>query len=142
MSVLRGYVNQRGSLGAVPHSVQNAVLRDYCHRHGHRYRLAATEVAMERCWTMLDTVVAEIATSNEVDGLLAYGLDALPEDLGHLLALLERVVDHGGEVHFALEGLRVHDHDGIARLGDVFRLRRFVHAARWTDPDPDVDVTG
>ena len=95
---------------------------------------------MEGCWTMLDTVVAEIATSSEVDGLLAYGLDALPEDLGRLLALLERVVDHGGEVHFALEGRRVHDHDGIARLGDVLRLRRFVHAARWTDLDADADI--
>lgn len=132
MSVLRGYVNQRDGLASIPHSVQNAVLRDYCSRHSHDYRLAATEVARPGRWTALDGVVAEIEAPSDIEGVVAYGLDAFPPDAAQSDGILTRIVDSGGEIHFALEGLRLTEHAQIDSLRDVLELRRFVDGLRWS----------
>lgn len=77
---------------AVPVSVQNLVLRDYCARNGHTYFLADVEYVMEASYVMLRAMAAY-----DFPGIVAYSMFMAPREEWPLAK----------EIHFALENYQL-----------------------------------
>lgn len=82
---LKGYCSVRI---AVPVSVQNLVIRDYCAKHGHTYLLSDVEYVMEDSFVMLKGLLEQDFP------ICAYSMFLMPT---------ERAILDGKCIHFALE---------------------------------------
>jgi len=105
----------------VPQHVQNLVLRDYCQKKGYEYLLSATEYAMDDSFLVLQQALSEIP---KITGIVAYSLFQMPESSQYRLDLLDRVIDLGGEMHFAVEGLKVTTKEELSKIEDIWLVRR------------------
>ena len=118
----RGYIGTRPIMGdRVPQRVQNLVIRDYCQRKGLEFLLSAVEYTMPGCYMMLEHALRELSN---LEGLVMYSLFMLPEDAAYRRDVYRRVLDAGGTLHAALEGLVVADDTGIARVEDIWVVQQ------------------
>jgi len=104
-----------------PQHIQNLVLRDYCQRINCKYLLSGTEYAMNNSYLMLQQVVDEIPS---IDGIVAFSLFQLPEDKFLRSGIYEEILLRGGELHFALEGLRITNNTEINRIENIWSVRQ------------------
>jgi sporadic carbohydrate cluster protein (TIGR04323 family) len=117
----RGYVASRPVFGnRAPQHVQNLVIRDYAARNGLFYKLSATEYAMPGCYMMLQQVLDELPA---LRGVIAYTLFMLPRRKPSRLDVYKRVLEAGGDMHFAVEGLRLAHAADIGRLEDIWGIQ-------------------
>ena len=87
MNRVRGYIFSRAFMGErIPQHVQNLVIRDYCERNHLQFLLSAAEYAMPDCYLVLEQVLDELT---EINGLVAYSLFQLPEDLEYQLVFVD-----------------------------------------------------
>lgn len=105
----------------VPQHVQNLVIRDYCERNGLHYLLSASEYAMDNCHLILRQVLDEMPV---LDGVVAYSLFQLPEDMVARQEVYSRVLSLSGTLHFAVEGLKMSSEKDRDRIEVLWRIRQ------------------
>ncbi|HEY0832497.1 MAG TPA: LIC12192 family sporadic carbohydrate cluster protein [Azospirillum sp.] len=119
----RGYIASRPLFGnRVAQHVQNIVLRDYAGRHGLRYLLSAVEYTMPGCHLILEDVLNELP---RLDGALFYSVFQLPESRERRQAVFRRVLEHGREIHFALEEMVLRRPEDATAIEDIWLVQRF-----------------
>ena len=122
MKTLRGYITSRKFMGENCHqSTQNLVLRDYCERMNYKYLLSGTEYSIKNSYLMLQQLVDEIPTIN---GIVAYSLFQMPENQEKRLQIINKILDRNGELHFALENLKVSVNSEIDRVENIWLVRQ------------------
>ena len=122
MKKLRGYVTSRPFMGErCPQNIQNLVLRDYCQKIDCEYLLSGTEYAMQNSYLMLQQVIDEIPS---IDGIVLYSLFQMPETQKHRLQIYDNILDKNGEIHFALESLKITAQSEIERVENIWLVRQ------------------
>ncbi|MBB6252283.1 LIC12192 family sporadic carbohydrate cluster protein [Nitrospirillum iridis] len=118
----RGYISPRPVRGSrVPQHVQNLVIRDYCARQGLSFRLSVVEYIMDGCYLQLQQALDELP---QLHGVVAYTLFMLPQRRDRRLAVYDTVLERGGTLHFAVEGLVLATRDDIEHLEDIWGVQR------------------
>jgi sporadic carbohydrate cluster protein (TIGR04323 family) len=118
----RGYVTSRPFMGErCPQNIQNLVLRDYCQKIDCEYLLSGTEYAMQNSYLMLQQVIDEIPS---IDGIVFYSLLQMPETQKHRLQIYDNILDRNGEIHFALESLKITAQSEIERVENIWLVRQ------------------
>jgi sporadic carbohydrate cluster protein (TIGR04323 family) len=103
-----------------PQHVQNLVLRDYCKKNNCKYMLSGTEYAMEGSYIMLQQVISEIPS---IDGIVFYSLFQLPKDQEDRKEIYRKILKKNGEIHFALEGLKITNECEVGRIENIWLVR-------------------
>ena len=102
-------------------NTQNLVLRDYCERKNYKYLLSFTEYGIINSYLMLQECIDLIP---EVNGIICYSLFMLPENQVERRNFLNSVLDKGGEIHFALEGLKISTCSELERIECIWLIRQ------------------
>ena len=102
-------------------SVQNLVLRDYCKRMNYNYLLSGTEYSIKNSYLMLQQLVDEIPVIN---GIVAYSLFQMPENQEKRLQIINKILNRNGELHFALENLKISVDSEIDRVENIWLVRQ------------------
>jgi len=124
MKRLRGYIFSRSFVGErVPQHVQNLVLRDYCNKINRRYLLSAAEYAMDGSFLVLDQILSEL---KEVEGIVAYSLFQMPPKQTDRLKIYNRVLKLKGELHFAVEGLKITCQSEIDKIETIWLVKQIL----------------
>lgn len=122
MKNLRGYVSSREFMDESCHqSTQNLVLRDYCERMNFRYLLSGTEYAIKNSYLVLQKIVDEVSSLN---GIVAYSLFQMPENYKKRVHYFEKIIENNGEIHFALENLKISNYSDISRVNHIWLIRQ------------------
>jgi len=122
MKNLRGYIFSRLFIGErVPQHVQNLVLRDYCNKTNRKYLLSAAEYAMDDSFLVLNQTLNEL---KEVDGIVAYSLFQVPPKQADRLKIYNRVLKLKGELHFAVESLKITCQSEIDRIETIWLVKQ------------------
>ena len=122
MKTLRGYISSRKFMGeSCDQSVQNLVLRDYCKRMNYNYLLSGTEYSIKNSYLMLQQLVDEIP---EINGIVAYSLFQMPENKKNRLQIINKILNRNGEIHFALENLKISVNSEIDRVENIWLVRQ------------------
>jgi sporadic carbohydrate cluster protein (TIGR04323 family) len=117
MKSWRGYVFSRAiNNNHIPQRVQNLVIRDYCQKNEAQFLLSATEYYMDDCYMMLKS---QMNDTNGFDGLVFYSLHMLPLDKGIRLNIVDKLLESGKELHFALESLSIKKGFDISLIEDI-----------------------
>lgn len=123
----RGYIFSRAIGGQmIPQRVQNLVLRTYADKNGLLYLLSATEYHIPDSYMMLESLYSGL---KNLEGLLFYSLNMLPEDRAQRRRLYDKVLEAGCGLRFALEELSVETESDAALVEDVFAARRLSRLA-------------
>ena len=124
MKKLRGYIFSRSFMGErVPQHVQNLVLRDYCNKVNSRYLLSATEYAMDNSFLVLQQTLNEL---KEVNGIVAYSLFQMPVKQADRLKIYNKALKLKGELHFAVEGLKITCQSEIDRIEAIWLVKQIL----------------
>ena len=122
MKCLRGYVSSRAFMGdRLAQHIQNIVLRDYCQKTNFKYLLSGTEYAMSNSYLMLKELVDEIP---KINGIVMFSLFQMPEDQNFRKDFYAKILSKAGELHFALENLRITDNREIDRIERIWLVRQ------------------
>ena len=104
----------------VPQHIQNLVIRDYCERNHLHFLLSATEYAMQGCHLILEQVLSELT---EIDGLVAYSLYQLPEDVVRRQRIYNHILCNQKSMHFAVEGLSAGTPQECEKIETLWSIR-------------------
>ncbi len=122
MKTLRGYIFSRNFMGESCHqSTQNLVIRDYCENNNYVYLLSGTEYSIIDSYLMLQDLVNEFPN---IDGIVAYSLFQMPENWRDRENFYKAVLDNKGEVHFALENLKITSFSEIDRIENIWSVHQ------------------
>ena len=122
MKSLKGYVSSRVFMGErCPQHIQNVVLRDYCKKVDSQYVVSGVEYAMNNSFLMLQQLIYEIP---KIDGIVAYSLFQFPEIQDDRLIIYQKILKRKGEIHFAVEGLKITTNSEIDRVEDIWLVRQ------------------
>ena len=120
----RGYIFSRSFMEErVPQHVQNIIIRDYCAKKNIHYLLSATEYAMENSALILKQLINDLPS---IDGIVAYSLFQMPEDDVERQGFFSKILSLNKEIHFAVEGLSLHDNDTFNRIEDIWKVRKTI----------------
>ena len=118
----RGYIFSRPFMEErVPQHVQNIVIRDYCSKKGIQYLLSATEYAMENSAIILRQLVKDLPS---IDGIVAYSIFQMPENDVERQSILNNVLKCKKEIHFAVEGLSLFDHESYSNIENIWQVKK------------------
>ena len=119
---LRGYIFSRPFMEErVPQHVQNIIIRDYCSKKDIQYLLSATEYAMKNSTLMLRQLIRDLPSS---DGIVAYSIFQMPEDDDERLSIFDSVLALKKEIHFAVEGLYLHDDQSHNHIENIWQVKK------------------
>jgi len=120
----RGYIFSRPFMGErAPQHIQNIVIRDYCSKKNLHYLLSATEYAMENSTLILGQLINDLPS---IDGIVAYSVFQMPEDDNERRSIFNNILSFNKEIHFAVEGLSLHDSDSYDRIEDIWQVRKLL----------------
>ena len=123
MNKIRGYVSSRQFMGESCHqSTQNLVIRDYCERSSLVYLLSGVEYSINNSFLMLNELASQIP--DLIDGVVAYSLFQLPENPEERGDIYEKFLENNGEIHFALEGLKITNYSELLRVEQIWLVRQ------------------
>lgn len=105
----------------VPQHVQNMVLRNYCTKNNKKYLLSAAEYAMNDSYLVLNQILNEL---QDVDGLVFYSLFQLPTSQLKRLSIYNKILDFKGELHFAVEGLKITCREEINKIETIWLIKQ------------------
>jgi sporadic carbohydrate cluster protein (TIGR04323 family) len=105
----------------VPQHVQNIIIRDYCANKNIHYLLSATEYAMENSSLILKQLTNDLPS---IDGIVAYSVFQMPEDDTERQSIFSKILSLKKEMHFAVEGLSLHDNDSFNRIEDIWQVKK------------------
>ena len=96
-----GYITSRPiNGGIVPHRVQNIIINHYAENNNIDVNLSATEYNLGNSLSILKNILSQ----TEINGILFYSIKMLPEDI-HILEQIFSFVSEGLELHFCAENL-------------------------------------
>jgi len=122
VKTLRGYITSRKFMGESCHqSTQNLVLRDYCQRMNYKYLLSGTEYSINNSYLMFQQLIDEMPVIN---GIVAYSIFQLPENQEKRFQIINRILEKNGEIHFALENLKISNEMELARVENIWLVRQ------------------
>ena len=125
MNKIRGYVSSRQFMGESCHqSTQNLVIRDYCERSSLVYLLSGVEYSINNSFLMLNELASQIP--DLIDGVVAYSLFQLPENPEERGDIYEKFLENNGEIHFALEGLKITNYSELLRVEQIWLVRQTI----------------
>jgi len=107
----------------VPQHVQNLVIRDYCERKNLHFLLSSTEYSMKGSQLILEQALCELS---EIDGLAAYSLYQLPEDVNKRKRVYDKILTYKKSIHFAVEGLSAKTQLDCEKIESLWRIRQFL----------------
>jgi len=102
-------------------STQNLVLRDYCQRMNYKYLLSGTEYSINNSYLMFQQLIDEMPVIN---GIVAYSIFQLPENQEKRFQIINRILEKNGEIHFALENLKISNEMELARVENIWLVRQ------------------
>ena len=106
-----------------PQHIQNIVLRAYCTKMKYKYLLSGAEYAMNNSYLMLKQVVDEIP---HIDGIVAYSIFQMPEVQNERVKIYNNILDKNGEIHFALENLKIASSSEINKIENIWLVRQTI----------------
>jgi sporadic carbohydrate cluster protein (TIGR04323 family) len=116
----RGYVSARPFGGYnIPVPVQGLVLRDYCSHHKLFFILPVNENVFPHSYMVLDGLVRDLSA---VEGVVMCSMRMLPQRQERRLALYDKILGQGCQIHFALEETIIAAHKDISRVEDFLTL--------------------
>jgi sporadic carbohydrate cluster protein (TIGR04323 family) len=117
----RGYISSREIGGnIVPQRLQNLVIRNYAQSREMVFLLSATEYYMERCCMMLNALLEEV---DKLAGIIFYSINLLPLDSVHRKKIYSTLLEHGCELHFALEEIAIREESDIEMIEEIIACR-------------------
>jgi sporadic carbohydrate cluster protein (TIGR04323 family) len=117
----RGYISSREIAGnIIPQRIQNLVIRNYAQAKEMLFLLSATEYYMDNCYMMLNRLLEE---TDNLAGIIFYSINLLPLDLLKRKQIYRKILEHGCELHFALEELVIREEDDLELVEDVIVCR-------------------
>ena len=117
----RGYISSREIGGnIVPQRLQNLVIRNYATSREMVFLLSATEYYMERCYMMLNALLEEV---DKLAGIIFYSINLLPLDSIHRKKIYSTLLEHGCELHFALEEIAIREESDIQVIEEIIACR-------------------
>jgi len=120
----RGYIASRPIRGQrTAQNVQNLVVRNYAQQRKLFYLLSAAELNVPNCFMVLEDVLAELPG---IEGIICYSLFMLPDDARKRANIYARIFAAGGELHAALENLRIADDSDIRRAEDIWAIEQLL----------------
>jgi sporadic carbohydrate cluster protein (TIGR04323 family) len=81
---------------------------------------------MPGCFMILNTVLDELP---QLNGMIVYSLFMLPSDRRRRLAVYQRILDCGADLHAAVESLRLAGPADRDRLEDIWLVQEALAAA-------------
>ena len=90
-------------------------------KYNNHYLLSAVEYAMSDCFMMLENVLNELP---RLSGVICFSIFMLPENNFARRRIFDRIVGNGRSLHGALEDMSITDNDDIARLEDIWLIRK------------------
>ncbi len=119
----RGYIGARPVNGSrTPQHVQNIVIRDYARRKNLHYLLSATEHIMPGSYMVLEDVLDELP---RLRGLICYSIFMLPPEENRRLAIYDRVLREGCDLHAAVEEIALSSRTDIQAIEDILLVNKF-----------------
>ena len=106
-----------------PQHVQNIIIRDYCNQKKIHYLLSATEYYMKNSVLILEQLINDL---HLVEGIIAYSIFQMPEDDIERRNIFDRVLSLNKEMHFAVEGLSLHDNDSFNRIENIWKVKKTI----------------
>ncbi|MEI7607825.1 MAG: LIC12192 family sporadic carbohydrate cluster protein [Rhodospirillaceae bacterium] len=120
----RGYISSRPFFGErTAQHVQNLVIRDYARRRSLPLLLSATEYTMTGCTMILEQLLDDLPN---LDGIICFSLFMLPHRLERRQRVWTRLLDAGCCLHAAHEGLVVANARDVARIEDIWLVKRLL----------------
>ncbi len=117
----RGYIFSRPIAGdRIPQNVQNLVIRDYARRNGLKFKLSATELAVNNCYMMLQSVLDGL---DELEGIILYSIFMLPEQVARRHRIYKMILDADATLYAAVENFKISTPADVVRLEEIIRLR-------------------
>ena len=121
---IRGYIGSRKYGGqAVPHHVQNLVIRDFCQRQDSEYLLSVVEYAMPGSYIMLSETFREL---HQIDGIALYSIFMLPEDANRRGDFYKQIINANASLHGALENLTITDKSSMQKVEDIIAVNQLI----------------
>jgi sporadic carbohydrate cluster protein (TIGR04323 family) len=122
--ILKGYVFSRPFLEErVPQHIQNLALRDYCKKNNFDFILSATEYCMNNTYLNLNNLLKNFS---EYDGILAYSLFQLPNDISQRTEILKKIILKGKTIHFCVETMCVEKIKDIEKINDIWLIKQTI----------------
>lgn len=128
----RGYISSRKCLGTFfPQRVQNIVIRDFCNINNLDYLLSSAEYSMNNSYFVFKEIIKSI---KNIDGIVAFSIFQLPEDLKNRIKLLNLVINKKKHIFFALERISVKKKNDFKRVNEIWMIRKSIKENKrpWT----------
>jgi sporadic carbohydrate cluster protein (TIGR04323 family) len=128
----RGYISSRECLGTFfPQRVQNIVIRDFCNINNLDYLLSSAEYSMNNSYFVFKEIIKSI---KNIDGIVAFSIFQLPEDLKNRIKLLNLVINKKKHIFFALERISVKKKIDFKRVNEIWMIRKSIKENKrpWT----------
>ena len=128
----RGYISSRECLGTFfPQRVQNIVIRDFCNINNLDYLLSSAEYSMNNSYFVFKEIIKSI---KNIDGIVAFSIFQLPEDLKNRIKLLNLVINKKKHIFFALERILVKKKNDFKRVNEIWMIRKSIKENKrpWT----------
>ena len=120
--ICRGYISSRPFGGNwVPQHIQNIIIRNYCEINDLHYLLSAAEYAIDECYMVLWSLVAE---SRNLDGIVLYSMRQLPSDESHRNDICNGIINNNCSIYMCVEEKSVHNDNDLSELNTIINIQR------------------
>ena len=122
MKKVKGYIFSRPFMNErAPQHVQNIVIRYFCQKHSLQYMLSASEYKMKNCSIILEGLISKI---NNFDGIIAYSLFQLPENISKRNKILNKIIKEKKFIGFAVEDIFVNKIKDIKKINQIWNVKK------------------
>jgi len=124
MKKLKGYIFSRPFMGErVPQNIQNLVIRNFCEKNKYLYLLSAAEYAMENSDAILKSIIND---TRDINGIIAYSLYQLPEDMDIRSLTLKRIISKKIFFVSAVEQIFVKNLKDIHNVNRLWQIKEIL----------------
>jgi len=120
----RGYISSRKCLNDfIPQKIQNLVIRDFCQNNNLEYLLSYAEYSMNKSYVVLKEMINSI---KDVDGIVAFSIFQLPENLKNRTELLKLIISKNKSFFFAYEKIFIRSKKDITKLNEIWMIKKSI----------------
>ena len=107
----------------VPQNIQNLVIRNFCEKNKYLYLLSAAEYAMENSDAILKSIIND---TRDINGIIAYSLYQLPEDMDIRSLTLKRIISKKIFFVSAVEQIFVKNLKDIHNVNRLWQIKEIL----------------
>jgi sporadic carbohydrate cluster protein (TIGR04323 family) len=116
----RGYIGSRTyHRDLPPQTIQNQIVRDFCHRKDASFLLSLTEYSMPECYIILNETLRE---TEQIEGLVLYSIFMLPTDKLQRERYVLKLLSSEVSIHGAAENISIYNIKDWYRVDDMLTL--------------------